>query len=254
MSEDIRKALDAAVQEAAGNCPGHHSADKLRIDIAERAQTQQELKRMQTAVVEFQKDIIGDSAPYFPTRLDASEKQWRYDRMLEELDEWMRADDVYEEHHELTDLLYVVLGTMGYQGFNASVGFDAVHRANMAKKPGTGTKRAIKPEGWIPANFHEVFAEDALRAQVSPAFVHATKIRIEKGAAYNQSAVNQPRDEYFPLENMSYFQMVWVKAVRLKSFVTGAGSKTENFLAELVDLLNYGAFWWEKLTGKKGQG
>lgn len=77
--------------------------------------------------------------------------------LMEELSELMKAHekgDLVDAADAVVDLLYVTLGLSHHLGLPLPELFQVVHKANMAKEPGT-TKRGVsqdatKPEGWVP--------------------------------------------------------------------------------------------------------
>ena len=80
----------------------------------------------------------------------------RYKWMLEELDEFMAAENVTEQADAMIDLIYFALGTLVEMGVRPERIFAAVQAANMAKLFPDGRPRynelgkVIKPEGWEP--------------------------------------------------------------------------------------------------------
>jgi len=71
-------------------------------------------------------------------------------------------------------------------------------------------------------------------------FAEAFVLQHHKGGDYNRSA---SRDEYFPFGRISYTQMIWVKAMRLRSLAhTDAVIFNESFMDTLLDLINYAGF------------
>lgn len=68
----------------------------------------------------------------------------------------------------------------------------------------------------------------------------AVGIIAERGKDYNQGSVDMP--DYFPFGDKSYFQMLWVKILRLQSLVESEGS-VDAKMDSIIDLINYAAFY-----------
>jgi predicted HAD superfamily Cof-like phosphohydrolase len=102
---------------------------------------------------------MGLPMSYFPHLLSASEASYFVRFIMEELSEYMRA---CEEHNlvdatdAIVDLVYVALGCAHAMGLPFDEVFNAVHKANMQKKPADAEHRStrgsrydvVKPEGW----------------------------------------------------------------------------------------------------------
>ncbi len=79
----------------------------------------------------------------------------RYKWMLEELLEFLEADNIYDQADAMIDLIYFALGTMVEMGIDPEPLFDIVHSANMKKlwpdgKPHYNDDgKVIKPSGWV---------------------------------------------------------------------------------------------------------
>lgn len=78
----------------------------------------------------------------------------RYNWMLEEIDEFKEAKDIYEQADAMIDLMYFALGTLVEMGIEPDNIFEIVHKANMDKlwedgKPHYNEDgKTIKPAGW----------------------------------------------------------------------------------------------------------
>lgn len=71
-------------------------------------------------------------------------------------------------------------------------------------------------------------------------FAEAFVLQHQKSSDYNRSV---PRKDYFPFGRLSYAQMIWVKAMRLRSLAhTDAVIFNESFMDTLLDLINYAGF------------
>ncbi|SDY81634.1 Predicted phosphohydrolase, Cof family, HAD superfamily [Proteiniborus ethanoligenes] len=90
-----------------------------------------------------------------PKLLDSDRVSKRYDWMLEEINEFKEAKDIYEQADAMIDLMYFALGTLVEMGVKPDKIFEIVHRANMDKLWSDGKPhfkedgKTIKPEGWV---------------------------------------------------------------------------------------------------------
>ncbi|WIV12628.1 hypothetical protein [Proteiniborus sp. MB09-C3] len=89
-----------------------------------------------------------------PKLLDADRVSKRYNWMLEEIDEFKEANDIYEQADAMIDLMYFALGTLVEMGVKPDKIFEIVHTANMDKLWSDGKPhykedgKTVKPEGW----------------------------------------------------------------------------------------------------------
>ena len=83
-------------------------------------------------VIEFQKKI-GAELPPEPCPVPRNVRHKMVTRLYEEVNEFLNAIDIYEQAHEITDILYVVLGMFAQIGVSPSELFDAVHYSNMTR-------------------------------------------------------------------------------------------------------------------------
>lgn len=78
----------------------------------------------------------------------------RYAWMLEEINEFLEAEDVVEQADAMIDTIYFAIGTLVELGIEPTVLFDIVQEANMSKIWADGKPhfnemgKTIKPEGW----------------------------------------------------------------------------------------------------------
>lgn len=108
-------------------------------------------------------NIPANDRPAFPK---GDRLEWRIKFLEEELLEMREAvelGDMPKFFDALIDLEYVLLGTVLEAGLGSAwaEGFQAVHRANMAKVPGPTHRGAttvdlMKPEGWKPADLEKI--------------------------------------------------------------------------------------------------
>ncbi|MBE7036465.1 MAG: HAD family hydrolase [Ruminococcaceae bacterium] len=89
-----------------------------------------------------------------PTIMDADRAKKRYNWMLEEINEFLEAEDIVEQADAMIDVMYFALGTLVEMGIKPDALFEIVHTANMTKlwedgKPHYGPDgKTIKPKGW----------------------------------------------------------------------------------------------------------
>lgn len=89
-----------------------------------------------------------------PTKMDSERAQKRYNWMLEEINEFLAADEIVEQADAMIDVMYFALGTLVEMGIKPDRLFQIVQEANMAKlwpdgKPHYNAEgKTIKPELW----------------------------------------------------------------------------------------------------------
>ena len=97
---------------------------------------------------------FGHPAKDKPTFMDADRAKKRYCWMLEEIDEFLEADEIVEQADAMIDLIYFALGTLVEMGVKPDELFDIVHGANMSKlwedgKPHYNEMgKTVKPSTW----------------------------------------------------------------------------------------------------------
>lgn len=108
-------------------------------------------------LVRMMHDKFGIETPPEPRSLETAVMVGRFEMMLEELVELMRAHragDLAEEADALVDLVVFAMGTAVLMGLPWDDVFGEVMRANLAKERGVGKRRngldLVKPEGWTP--------------------------------------------------------------------------------------------------------
>lgn len=103
-------------------------------------------------------DIINDNYPDKPTVPSIKDLIQRRELIQEEFDEFLDAfyqqKPLEDQAKEITDLLYVVLGTMIKMGLPVDECFYEVHASNMTKQDGylDGNGKWIKPDNYVPAD------------------------------------------------------------------------------------------------------
>lgn len=223
---------------------------------------QEQLTEMACGVDAFHREIVHAPAMDPPAPLPEDRHAFRVKFILEELEEYVEAYKIGnfpEQVDAVVDLIYVAIGALLEMGVNPMEAFRPVQAANMAKIQGMSKRGhatdAIKPLGWTPPDHAAVVARMHLMSQVSEVFVKLTEMRLKKGANYNRGTVK--REDHFPLGSLSYFQMVWIKTIRLRSLVEStmggdhaARPETTRLIdRELNDLINYACFWSEDING-----
>ena len=100
-------------------------------------------------------DMFGHPAPIIPTMIGKKRAHSRGVWMLEEVAEFLSAEDIYEQADSMIDLIYFALGTMVEMGIEPEEIFNIVQKANMDKlwedgKPMYNKKdcKIIKPDNW----------------------------------------------------------------------------------------------------------
>lgn len=89
-----------------------------------------------------------------PTKMDPERALKRYHWMLEEINEFLEADEIVEQADAMIDVMYFALGTLVEMGIKPDSLFQIVQNANMAKlwpdgKPHYNAEgKTIKPSGW----------------------------------------------------------------------------------------------------------
>lgn len=225
--------------------------------------------KMLKGVATFNETIVGLPVPSRPQALNNDRRRWARQALLEEIEEFDLAchrGDVVEAADGLIDLIYFALGRLVEMGVPATAVFDEVQRANMGKQRGTLSKRpgslgfdAVKPDGWQGPNHSWLLDFDldtaeslADRAEkwdaLSPFLKQAAELRVSKGNDYN---TGNTLDDYFPLGHLSYFQMLLVKFLRVKSLLvlvsSGRAINFDSLLDSVRDLSNYTTYYGERL-------
>ena len=98
---------------------------------------------------------FGHPVSAVPKMIDKKRAQSRGSWMLEEVAEFLTAEDIYEQADAMIDLMYFALGTMVEMGIKPDELFKIVQKANMDKlwedgKPRYNKKdnKVIKPADW----------------------------------------------------------------------------------------------------------
>lgn len=89
-----------------------------------------------------------------PKPINSDRAMKRYHWMLEEITEFIEADEIVEQADAMIDVIYFALGTLVEMGIRPDSLFDIVQTANMAKlwpdgKPHCNAEgKTIKPSTW----------------------------------------------------------------------------------------------------------
>ena len=99
-------------------------------------------------VKEFHK-VFGHPVNEKPVMLDAKRTEIRVGFMLEEIEEFLDAENIYEQADAMIDLIYFALGTLVEMGVKPQPVFDIVHDANMSKQWKDGTVKTRETDGKV---------------------------------------------------------------------------------------------------------
>ena len=111
------------------------------------------MNREWEAVREFQIKF-GHPVAEKPIMLKKERAQKRYNWMLEEINEFLEADEIVEQADAMIDVIYFALGTLVEMGIQPDALFQIVQDANMSKlwpdgKPHYNAEgKTIKPSTW----------------------------------------------------------------------------------------------------------
>lgn len=90
-----------------------------------------------------------------PQQMSCERVQKRYKWMLEEINEFLEADEIVEQADAMIDVIYFALGTLVEMGIEPDNLFQIVQEANMSKlwpdgKPHYNEDgKTIKPSTWV---------------------------------------------------------------------------------------------------------
>lgn len=105
-------------------------------------------------VREFQRKF-GHPVSDKPKQMSGERAQKRYKWMLEEINEFLEADEIVEQADAMIDVIYFALGTLVEMGIEPDSLFRIVQEANMSKlwpdgKPHYNEDgKTIKPSTWV---------------------------------------------------------------------------------------------------------
>lgn len=89
-----------------------------------------------------------------PVEMKPERARKRYNWMLEEINEFLEADEIVEQADAMIDVIYFALGTLVEMGIEPDSLFEIVQEANMSKlwpdgKPHYNAEgKTIKPSTW----------------------------------------------------------------------------------------------------------
>ena len=98
---------------------------------------------------------FGHPVSDFPVKMDADRALKRYHWLLEEVNEFIEAEEIVEQADAMIDVIYFALGTLVEMGIKPDALFEIVQAANMAKlwpdgKPHYNQEgKTIKPSTWV---------------------------------------------------------------------------------------------------------
>lgn len=111
------------------------------------------MDREWSKVKEFQLKF-GHPVSEYPKQMEHERVIKRYHWMLEEINEFVGAEDIVEQADAMIDVIYFALGTLVEMGIKPDSLFDIVQAANMAKlwsdgKPHYNAEgKTVKPDTW----------------------------------------------------------------------------------------------------------
>jgi hypothetical protein len=116
---------------------------------------------------------------------------------------------------------------------------------------------AVKPSGWKPP-------DHSWLAHLSYVAVEAARVRASKTEDYDGDGVE--KGDYFPFRELSHAQMIWIKALRVRSLAKQAYDSRargeagvirpnhEPLRDSLMDLINYSTYAVEDIDGELKRG
>jgi predicted HAD superfamily Cof-like phosphohydrolase len=125
------------------------------------------------AVKEFQLKF-GHPIADKPMQMNADRAKKRYNWMLEEINEFIEADEIVEQADAMIDVIYFALGTLVEMGIKPDNLFKIVQDANMAKLWPDGKPhydkdgKTIKPATWEDPH-------DKLKAEIERQYKESLK-------------------------------------------------------------------------------
>ena len=100
-------------------------------------------------------EVFGHELSETPAFINKERAKIRSEFMLEEIQEFIESENIYDQADAMIDLIYFALGTMVEMGVKPKEIFDVVHNANMSKiwEDGSIHRREsngkiIKPASW----------------------------------------------------------------------------------------------------------
>ena len=203
------------------------------------------LKKVKTFNLEILKKTF-PSSPVAISNKDVIES--RYNHILEEIDEFREAKCLEDQADAMIDTIYLALGTLLEMGIAPGPWFKEVHSRNMQKLKGLNISRpdnkcedAVKPEGWNEPNFDHLL--DLELDLLTGPLKEAQIIRRAKSKDYQNTVSTK---EYFPYGDKSYYHMLNLKLLRIKSTM-GSPTCNESTRDSLLDLINYASMMIEAI-------
>lgn len=212
------------------------------------------LVHMMTQVGHFMQAILNIAGASSPRLLDQIRMDFKMEHLKEEFieiqDAW-RTGDLAGVIDGIIDVIYVAVGMLVEMGVSQELAFEEVQEANMRRVSGLSKRGndndAIKPPGWKPPNHtHHILAMAAV-TRMSPLAFEILRMKTLRGQKYNQGTVK--RAEHFPFGDTGHAQMMWIKAIRLRSMIEGGNATREELDESIVDMGAYLEFWYEEHHG-----
>jgi predicted HAD superfamily Cof-like phosphohydrolase len=106
-----------------------------------------------------------------PRSLSPAEEAFRLAAMLEELSEFILAENIVDKADALGDLIVFALGTCERMGLPIDKIVKAIIGSNLRKELGPNKKRGgfhldlRKPEGWVPADLNTLLIYEEQRRE-----------------------------------------------------------------------------------------
>lgn len=201
------------------------------------------LKKIYSDVVTFNQKIFWANPPEKMMALNGDVKLHAVIAMREEVEEFNKAVDLKGQVDAIIDLIYFALGRLYLMGVPIEACWDEIQRSNMSKerkagKRGKAKESAFKGKDYQPPDL-------SFLGNLSPAFLIAAKLRAKKQKDYSDIK------SYFPFEDKSYIQMIYVKTKRLVTLISSNSQPVnESIKDSVIDLLNYASYYYEYLEGK----
>lgn len=113
------------------------------------------MNKMQEQVYEFQK-TFRQPHPSFPTMITDERKLLRTSLLIEEMNEYLRANNIIDIADALGDMLYILFGTAVEHGLDMQPIIDIIQDSNMSKLDDNGMPiinefgKIVKSHNFIP--------------------------------------------------------------------------------------------------------
>jgi hypothetical protein len=189
--------------------------------------------------------------PGSPTTLSHMRARWFCGAVTETMQNFLNAtkrESASDAANILLDLICFSLGRLCEMGVPEGIPRRAANPLSGGKEH---NGNIMKPDG-------EASSDHDWLSHLSPVAIEAAKLRAKKRADYSGDSSVGLKD-YFPFAELSYAQMIWTKALRIRSLakqiydarVQGQEHqpKNESLRDSLIDLHNYVDFAVEDIDG-----